>query len=120
MKKYIFLIPVTLFVFVLNFSIWGQDIKIIPQPASMSIGRGSFVLNKYTVIVVRNGVDDNSADFLISYIKDYYGIKLKKSKSATRNFIELTTLQTFAAGKEGAYTLSSMPNNIIIHGQTAS
>ncbi len=37
------------------FSVLGQAINIIPQPAEIKPGKGNFPLNTSTVIVVKNG-----------------------------------------------------------------
>src|SRR5882672_3664121 len=96
----------------------SQQVNIIPQPAEMKIDKGVFSLSPSTVILVKNGVDDNTADFFNDYLKQYFGVKLKKVKSAASNYIQFTTLQTLAPGKEGAYSLSVTPKAIIIQGQT--
>ncbi|MEI9910413.1 MAG: glycoside hydrolase family 20 zincin-like fold domain-containing protein [Bacteroidota bacterium] len=68
----------------------------------------------------KTGVDDNAADFLNEYLKQYFGFKLKKAKVAASNYIQLTTLQTLVPGKEGAYSLIVTTKSISIQGQTAS
>src|SRR5580765_2431431 len=83
----------------------AQPLSIIPQPAEMTMGKGNFSISRSTVLVVRNGVDKNTADFFNDYLKKYFGLSLKNVKSAQSNFIQLTTLQTLVAGKEGAYSL---------------
>ncbi|HSU27535.1 MAG TPA: family 20 glycosylhydrolase [Chitinophagaceae bacterium] len=98
----------------------AQEISIIPLPAEMKTGKGRFSLSKYTVLLVRNGADDPAADFLNTYLEEYYGFKLKKVKQASSGCIELTTLQTLVPGKEGAYTLTVTPKGIAVMGQTAS
>lgn len=101
-------------------SSFSQPLHIIPRPQLVKQGNGKFTLNTATVIVVKNGVDDNSANFLNSYLKLYYGFSLKKVKTAASNYIQLTTLQTLVPGKEGAYSLIVTPKKIAIQGQTAS
>jgi hexosaminidase len=98
----------------------SAQVNIIPRPAEVKLTRGNFFLSPSTVIVVRNGVDDNAADFFNDYLKQYTGFSLKKTKTAKSNYIELTTLQTLVPGKEGAYSLTVTSKNIAISGQTAS
>ncbi|MBL7739346.1 MAG: family 20 glycosylhydrolase [Chitinophagaceae bacterium] len=98
----------------------AQPATIIPRPVEVKPGTGSFSLSASTVIIVTNGVDDNSANFLNSYLKMYYGWSLRKIKTAAANYIRLTTLQTLLPGKEGAYSLTVEPGSISIQGQTAS
>jgi hexosaminidase len=98
----------------------AQQINIIPQPAQMKINKGNFPLSKSTVMVVKNGVDDNTADLFNDYLKQYFGLKLRKVKAAPSNYIQFTTLQTLVPGKEDAYSLTVSSNAITIQGQTAS
>ncbi|MBL7742775.1 MAG: family 20 glycosylhydrolase [Chitinophagaceae bacterium] len=104
----------------LRLLISAQPTNIIPRPVEVKPATGSFSLSASTVIIVTNGVDDNSAGFLNSYLKLYYGLSLKKEKTATSNYIRLTTVQTLLPGKEGAYSLTVDPKGIFIQGQTAS
>ncbi|HEY6503795.1 MAG TPA: beta-N-acetylhexosaminidase [Chitinophagaceae bacterium] len=104
----------------MGFTIAAQTTQIIPRPANQKLNTGRFLLSASTVLVVKNGVDDNAAGFLNNYLKLYYGFTLKKVKTATSNYIQLTTLQTLVPGKEGAYSLIVKPTNISIQGQTAS
>jgi len=97
-----------------------NNLNIVPMPAEVKMGKGSFSLSPASVIIVKNGVDDFGADFLNSILKKDFGFSLKKVKSAAANYIQLTTLQTLVPGKEGAYTLAVAANNITISGQTAS
>jgi len=108
------------FVFIISMTISAQQVSIIPQPANLVMKHGSFGLSASTVLVVRNGVDDNTADFFNDYLKLNFGLKLKKVKSAASNYIQFTTLQTLVPGKEGAYSLSVLSKTITIQGQTAS
>jgi hexosaminidase len=103
-----------------GFLVSAQEISIVPKPAEIQNGNGKFSLSAATVIVVKNGVDDPSANFLNAYLKQFFGFSLKKVKSATSNFIQLTTLQTLVPGKEGAYSLIVNTKSISIKGETAS
>jgi hexosaminidase len=114
--RYIFLLITVLCINIIN----AQPIQIIPQPVSVKAGVGKFQINSKTVLVVSNGVDDNAADFFNKYLKQFYGRQLVKVKSASNNFIKITTLQTLLPGKEGAYTLTVSSTGVSIYGQTAS
>jgi len=109
-----------LIILLFSFGLCAQEINIVPQPAEMTMGKGSFSLSASTVLVVKNGADDNTANFFNDYLKQFFGLKLKKVKSAASDYIQFTTLQTLVAGKEGAYSLSVSPKTIIIQGQTTS
>ena len=112
---------VLLLMVVLTLSVTAQNsLNIVPMPAEVKINKGIFSFSPSTVIVIKNGVDDYSADIFNNYLKAKFGFKLKKVKSAQANYIQLTTLQTLVPGKDGAYSLNVNPKNIIIYGQTAS
>ncbi len=97
-----------------------NSLNILPAPASVKINKGSFSFSPSTVIVIKNGVDDNSADLFNNYVKAKFGFKLKKVKFAPTNYIQLTTVQTLVPGKEGAYSLNINSKSITIYGQTVS
>jgi hexosaminidase len=97
-----------------------NTLPLVPAPAEINISKGNFTISPSTVLVIKNGVDDNSAAILTDAIKKQYGFSLKKVKAAAANFIQLTTLQTLLPGKENAYALTVNSKAIIINGQTAS
>lgn len=113
-------VAIVLCIFFVNLSCLAQQINVIPQPVEMKTGSGSFSITPSTVIIVKNGVDINSADFLNSYLKRFYNYKLKIVKAAASNYIQLTTLQTLVPGKEGAYSLNITGKTVTIEGQTTS
>lgn len=98
----------------------GQDISIIPKPAEITKGTGVFIISPSTVLVISNGVDENTAAFFNNYLKQFYGFQLRKTKDYSVNYIRITTAQTLAAGKEGAYNLDIDSKGIDLQGQTAS
>ncbi|MBP6025005.1 beta-N-acetylhexosaminidase [Ferruginibacter sp.] len=97
-----------------------SQLNIVPIPASIKINKGSFLFSSSTVIVIKNGVDDYSADLFNTYLKAKFGYKLKKVKAALKNYIQLTTVQTLVPGKEGAYSLNINSKSITIYGQPVS
>ena len=97
-----------------------DNLNIVPKPAFVKIGKGNFAFSAATVLLIKNGVDDKAADLFNTSIKQRIGITLKKVKSAQKNYIQFTTLQTLLPGKEGAYSLNVTSKNIVINGQTAS
>jgi hexosaminidase len=105
---------------VFSIPVFSQAVNIVPQPVELTVKKGSFTINASTLIVVMNDVDDNTADFFNDYLHQYFGLKLKKTRSAKANFIRFTTLQTLVPGKDGAYTLNVGDKSIDIQGQTAS
>ena len=47
----------------------AQESPIIPQPASLKMGNGNFVVNNKTNIVTKGSGLDKSAKFLQAYLK---------------------------------------------------
>ena len=43
---------------------YTQNIAIIPQPAEIKINTGKFQMNTNTALVLKNGADQNAANFL--------------------------------------------------------
>src|SRR4051812_39525765 len=90
------------------------QLSLVPMPAEVKMKKGKFSLSASTVLLTRNGADNAAADFFNAALKKKYGFTLKKVKTATADFIELTTLQSLLPGKDGAYRLNSMERKIII------
>lgn len=97
-----------------------NNLNLVPRPAEVKMGKGNFSLSAATVLVIKNGVDDKTAELFNSSIKKRFGFVLKKVKSAQKNYIQFTTMQTLIPGKEGAYSLNVTSKNIVVNGQTAS
>jgi hexosaminidase len=97
----------------------AQEINIIPKPLSAQKGKGNFILSAKTVIVIGKKEDRPSADFLNSYLKQFYGFTLKIVPKANKNFIRLTT-PTFikAPDNEERYTLNVSHASIDIQGDS--
>ncbi len=97
-----------------------EKLNITPRPAVIKTGKGSFGLSAKTSLLIKNAADEGTADLFNAALKERFGFVLKKSESATANYIQFSTLQTLAAGKEGAYDLKISAQNIVVNGQTAS
>ena len=57
-------------------SSFAQQSPIIPQPAELKMGQGTFAVGKKTIIVTKGGGLEKSASFLQAYIKKMYGLSL--------------------------------------------
>jgi len=110
-----------IFILVLLFPFLGksqQAISIIPQPVSLSVQDGHFIIDRNTSIVFNNKESElrHAADFLNTFIKNISGdvlpINTKKSKS-----IVLEIKKTATIGDEG-YLLDVSPNSIKIIANT--
>ena len=77
--------------FLLSASIcsFGQKVNIIPEPASIKVGTGSFTITPATKIIFEASGVEKAATFLNQYLKEYYGFELKsgKEKSSLKNTI---------------------------------
>jgi len=95
-----------------------NSVNIIPQPVSLKLGPGHFVLDKQTVIAVRDEVDRKSAQFLNDYLQQVYGFKLDIDKQEGKNYIRLSTKKFIKAPDKDAYTLHTTKEGITIEGDT--
>lgn len=113
MKKQLFAVALLL----LFSSAMAQTPSIIPQPQSVEVMNGKFILSPKTVILVGNDEEENSINFFNHYLNQHYGFRLKQAKKATANFIKLTT-PTFVRqpDNEEAYTLQINTRSITIQG----
>ncbi|HET7118284.1 MAG TPA: family 20 glycosylhydrolase [Hanamia sp.] len=115
MNKKLFFI---LFVLVPFLGIGQQTVSIIPQPVSLSVQKGNFIIDRNTSINFYTKENDlrHAANFLNAFIKNVSGdvlpINTKKSKS-----IILEIKKTATIGDEG-YLLDVTPSNIKIIANT--
>lgn len=97
----------------------AQNIHIVPQPNSLQVTQGTFLLTPNTVIVTSGIQEKNSATFLNIYLKKYYGFALKVSQQATKNCIKISHLNTKINHQKEQYNLEVAPNKITIIGSGA-
>lgn len=97
---------------------WGQAVNIIPQPVSLEVKSGHFLIDKNTALVFPQGNKElqAAAGFLTSAIKTVSGIQLpvnvKKNKT-----IQLKLAKTAEIGEEG-YLLQVTPSSINLTANT--
>lgn len=104
----------------INVSVSAQEINIIPKPQQLEIKKGNFIISPATVILLADANEKATAAFFNQHLKTYYGFQLKTAKSASRNFIKLSTKKFIKAGIEGKYDLHVAANSIEISGDTYS
>ncbi|MCU7550198.1 family 20 glycosylhydrolase [Chitinophagaceae bacterium LB-8] len=97
---------------------FSQSLNIIPQPASIIKGSGSFELNRQTALVVPDEEDRKAAQFFNDYLKEYYGFKLGLANKAQKNSIRLTTRKFIKAPEKDAYQLTVNSQGVSIEGDT--
>ena len=103
-------------VFLLCSSVTAQDISIIPKPVHLVQREGNFIITKNTAIVIMNDADLQTAEFLNSYLKKFYGFELPVKKQAVKNSILINT-KLSNTGKD-AYTFESSAEGVSITGAT--
>ncbi len=113
MKNYLLL----LFVLINQNAIFSQQINIIPKPNSIKIIGGNFIITPTTTIAISDAGEQNTANFLNSYLQQFYGFQLQISKKATANVILLSTKKFITApDNTSAYSVSITPKNVTISG----
>lgn len=98
--------------------VFAQDITIIPQPASLKRGTGSFNLTKATVLVVPDEGDLPAAEFFNGYLQQFYGFSLAVSNTATKNAIRFYTKKFIKAPDKDGYSFDAMAAGVSISGDT--
>ena len=102
----------------ISFSSLAQnEIFIVPEPASVQLKKGNFILNEHTTIQ-SDAATINAKQFLLKYLGDYYKLVLKTpSYNKGKTSINDIQLRFDANAKSrSAYTLEVNKNNILITG----
>ena len=97
-----------------------QQVHIIPQPSQVITGKGHFIVNPETKLVIANQQDAATASFLNKYLFTNYGFSLKIVKRATSNCIQITSLTQQEGLKAAGYHLQSTKEGVIITGNSAT
>ncbi len=105
----------------LNFELRAQQVHIIPQPVQLNVsaGKAGTTIDNHTQIVVDQDSLTNAADFLNTYLQQYYQLQLPIVKIAPQKNFILLTLDKSVSEFEHAYTLNVIPNGISIIGTSA-
>ena len=108
---------VTIFIFLLVAGFAARpQINIVPMPAAVTMGKGSFDINRNTVIVLEGSGLEKSASFFNIYLQKHFGYKLKiVNKYAGANSITLN-YERLDHEIPGAYNLSVDNKGIYIAG----
>lgn len=98
----------------------AQDISIIPQPAKLEAGQGTFTINASTNIVLAGNALEKSAAFLNDYLQQIYGFRLQVlKKGVQKNSIVLSEGKNTASATAGAYELLVNKGGVSITGKDA-
>jgi hexosaminidase len=95
-----------------------QAPQIIPQPVSMQIGNGQFVISKKTVIAATDDADRKTAEYLNEYLQQVYGFKLDIDRQEGKDYIRLVTRKFIKAPEKDAYQLTVTKDGVTIEGDT--
>ncbi len=87
--------------------------SIVPQPDSVKLGRGNFVLSNSTVIASGGGLGR-----LAGYLKEQIGIfthlKLKQTHAGAKNAVVLVLDKSFKGPDAEAYSLDVTPEKVVL------
>ncbi len=106
-------------------NVLAAPISVIPQPKSMTVGEGEFVITKDTVICCRLGGEKRVAEMLASYLAPAMGYKLKvvtgKNTSAENVIRFYTGEGSCPIGTQAeSYGLSITPKQIFISARAST
>src|SRR5215216_5995523 len=95
----------------------NNAVSIIPQPVSLQMGTGAFVINKASAIEINTASDDvkRVAGFLSKKISNAIGfvVPVKQTSSSAKGNIHLSLVNDAGINKEG-YKLMVTPTNVSI------
>lgn len=113
---------VLLIVFIfLQLSIVAQDpVNIVPVPAELKVGAGSFTIDRNTSIVLVGTGMENTAAYFNEYLQQYKGFRLEVvQKNNGSKSVVLTNRNSSKNNPEG-YELKVDTNGIFITGETGA
>jgi len=107
-----------LFLAMFPLTLFAQPLSIIPQPVSLQLNEGKFLLDKNTTLVYNAANKDlkAAAGFFSSTIENLSGISLPQNSKA-KKIIELKIAKTEGIGDEG-YLLDVRPSSVLITANT--
>jgi len=107
-----------LYSFFLSFATQAQQVAIIPQPVSINLQEGRFVIDRNTTVKYNTANKElqSAAAFFNSHINRVSGITLPVNKAITKK-IELRIAATQEIGEEG-YLLIVSPSSVTITANT--
>lgn len=94
----------------------NAQISITPMPASVKPGKGNFMLNRNTVIVLEGSGMDKSVAFFNDYMKSKFGYKLKTSNQYKSPNSIVLNYERLDNELPGAYNLTVDKKGVYIAG----
>jgi hexosaminidase len=96
----------------------SQELNIIPQPVSIQVGKGQFVLSKKTVFAAKDEEDKKIGRLLNEYLQQVYGFQLDIDDQESKNYIRLSTKKFIKTPDKDGYDLTINKNGVSISGDT--
>jgi hexosaminidase len=96
----------------------GQQINIIPQPASVEVKKGTFTISPNTYLLALGSGMEKSVSFLNWYFKEYYGFQLKKETKPRLLNVIILNFERMDNSLPGAYRIDIDKDNIQINGDS--
>lgn len=98
----------------------AQEVNIIPQPAAMTVGKSSFTITPKTKIVFAGSGLENAADFLNTYLKQFYGFTLQTTTEGKYDHNIVLNYDKMEYPIPGAYNMDVTKKHVIIGGDNAT
>ena len=92
------------------------QLNITPMPAEVKPGKGSFILNRSTTIVLEGSGLERSAAFFNNYLQQHFGYKLKVTKKYTGDNAVSLNYERLDNAIAGAYNLTADKEGVYIAG----
>jgi len=97
----------------------AQNIAIIPQPVSITTGKGSFNISHSTQIKLEGSGLENAANFLNDYLKKIYGFTLPVTTRSTEKDLIILNYERLDYPIAGAYRMEVSGKSVYIAGDNA-
>ena len=94
----------------------AQEISIVPLPASVNPGKGSFTISSLTQIKLEGNGMEKSANFLNDYLKKIYGFSLQTTTGSSQNNVIVLNFERLDNPIRGAYKLTVDDKSVYIAG----
>jgi len=93
-----------------------SQLNIVPVPAELKMGRGEFMLNNKTTIVLEGSGLEKNAAFINDYLQQFFGYKLKITKNYTGTNAIRLNFERLDNEIAGAYNLTVDKKGVYIAG----
>ncbi|HMJ45847.1 MAG TPA: family 20 glycosylhydrolase [Ferruginibacter sp.] len=97
-----------------------NNLNIVPTPAEVKMGTGTFTIDKNTVIVLEGSGLEKNAAFLNDYLQNSIGYKLKATKDYAGNNAIRFNYERMDHNIPGAYNLTVDDKGVYIAGDNAA